>query len=810
MDLHRAAFKMESSSYLPNPLASPALMVLASTAEASRDASIPCQQPRPFGVPVSVDKDVHLPFNNGSYTFASMYHRQGGVPPGFPNRDFPPSLLHLHHQFAPPNLDCSPISMLNHSGVGAFRPFASPPEDRDGVPGGYQSAFTPAKRLKGCLDADASPHLRYSDAEGKEYDFGGAQIPPGGSPSGALKAVEDAGKKIFAVSGLLSDRETSSSPEDRIDRCKKKMSLYDSQAPICPICQVLLRPGELQEHMETEIERLATMCLSGHPELEKLTRRHAVKILSNVGVSVEEASLAVGEVVGFDSINREAKGIEDKSGDDSDAQSQNSEAVKTKKGGKKKDKEKEKKMCNGNVDSVMDAPSQFFFGLERQNGQRKIMHSLRTENGSTIVETPEIRRYVTSFSQELYKEEYVEDIELAESFYAGLPQQFPPIMAGVRSLSSPFSFLSSLFDTVNEQLEAAVIVDAAAEVPDLGNRSSLLLSVHIKREGESPVVSPLSSEDIHHSDRYQTFLRVRANRQTRLNARIGKMKRRKPEDGGQVCPLCSAPLAGSEEEMSRHVEQCLLQREGAFGEDDSVEMDGENGRGFEEYEWAGQKRIRATALLEGGFRGTGFAMCSAKESAADSDADLDVDGDDTLEYGKAQYTEADIIPCSGAGEDQGEAREREALRGAVLNGGMPSNRITPEFSKWANDEMPSTSNGEGSKTDPNTPSSSSSSSSSSFAPRTCKNSEIERVTEDSTTTTLEALKARIRELEKQILRGDRYKCLICMDSYTMPLTSIQCWHVHCEECWLRTLGNKKLCPQCNTITSPGDLRRVYL
>lgn len=66
------------------------------------------------------------------------------------------------------------------------------------------------------------------------------------------------------------------------------------------------------------------------------------------------------------------------------------------------------------------------------------------------------------------------------------------------------------------------------------------------------------------------------------------------------------------------------------------------------------------------FTATGLATCSIKESAADSDADLDVDGDDTLEYGKAQYTEADIIPCSGAGEDQGEAREREALRGAVL------------------------------------------------------------------------------------------------------------------------------------------------
>lgn len=40
-----------------------------------------------------------------------------------------------------------------------------------------------------------------------------------------------------------------------------------------------------------------------------------------------------------------------------------------------------------------------------------------------------------------------------------------------------------------------------------------------------------------------------------------------------------------------------------------------------------------------------------------------------------------------------------------------------------------------------------------------------RVTEEeSTATTMEALKARIRELERQIQRGDRYKCLICMVS----------------------------------------------
>ncbi|XP_009557228.1 E3 ubiquitin-protein ligase RNF220 isoform X3 [Cuculus canorus] len=563
MDLHRAAFKMENSPYLPNPLASPALMVLASTAEASRDASIPCQQPRPFGVPVSADKDVHIPFTNGSYTFASMYHRQGGVPGAFANRDFPPSLLHLHPQFAPPNLDCTPISMLNHSGVGAFRPFAST-EDRES----YQSAFTPAKRLKNCHDTD-SPHLRFSDADGKEYEFG-TQLPS--SSPGSLK-VDDTGKKIFAVSGLISDRETSSSPEDRSDRCKKKATLFDSQAPICPICQVLLRPGEMQEHMEQELEKLTQLNIS----------------------------------------------------------------------------------------------------------------------------------------------------------------------------------------------KSSILKDAMAA----GTPKSILLSASIKREGDSPTASPHSSDDIHHSDRYQTFLRVRANRQTRLNARIGKMKRRKQDEG---------------------------QREGScMTEDDSVDIENENGNRFEEYEWCGQKRIRATTLLEGGFRGSGFIMCSGKENP-DSDADLDVDGDDTLEYGKPQYTEADVIPCTG--EEPGEAKEREALRGAVLNGGTPSTRITPEFSKWASDEMPSTSNGESSKQE--------------TMQKTCKNSDIEKITEDSAVTTFEALKARVRELERQLSRGDRYKCLICMDSYTMPLTSIQCWHVHCEECWLRTLGAKKLCPQCNTITSPGDLRRIYL
>ncbi|XP_063322755.1 E3 ubiquitin-protein ligase RNF220 isoform X1 [Pelmatolapia mariae] len=559
MDLHRP-FKMDSPSYLPAPLASPALMVLASTAESGRDASVPCQAPRPFGVPVSVEKDLHLPFPSASYTFTSMYQRQGPMSGTFSSRDFPASLLHLHPQFTPPNLDCSTLGMLNHSGVGAFRPFSSPQDERES--GGYQSAFTPAKRLKSC----------FPEVEGKEFDFG--------SLGGSLKAGEESGRKLFSMSGLLSDGEASSSPEERKEHSKVK-GLYDAQTPACPVCKAVLRPGELQEHMEQELAKLAQLQISATP----------------------------------------------------------------------------------------------------------VQHD-------HFIRTPK----------------------------------------------------------------------------------SLSLSLHIKREGSSPTSPPRPAEEAH-SDRYQTFLRVRANRHTRLNVddlcwcrcyvksaplrphsagahldcaqavRIGKLKRRKPEDAQEG----SADLLALEDD------------------------------------WNERRRIQMASI---GFKGAMLVSTTSKE-CRDSDADLDVDGDDTLEYGRAQYTDTDVIPCSGESS-------KETAVNSNSSSVPPESRVNLDFNKWSNDGSPSTSGGE--KQD----------GSAAGLTQTCKNAEIEMLSEDSTLTTLDALKARIRDLEKQLSKGDRFKCLICMDTYTTPLTSIQCWHVHCEECWLRTLGAKKLCPQCNTITSPGDLRRVYL
>lgn len=143
----------------------------------------------------------------------------------------------------------------------------------------------------------------------------------------------------------------------------------------------------------------------------------------------------------------------------------------------------------------------------------------------------------------------------------------------------------------------------------------------------------------------------------------------------------------------------------------------------------------------------------------DEDEDLVVDGDDTQMYGSPQYSEHDVVI-------PGDDKEQVALRKVIL-GGTGQQDAGKDISAV---------NGDIGNGDP----------------------------------IVEALKNRIRELESRERKNEVYKCLICMDRYQTPVISICCWHVHCEQCWLQTLGAKKLCPQCNMITSPADLRRIYM
>lgn len=76
------------------------------------------------------------------------------------------------------------------------------------------------------------------------------------------------------------------------------------------------------------------------------------------------------------------------------------------------------------------------------------------------------------------------------------------------------------------------------------------------------------------------------------------------------------------------------------------------------------------------------------------------------------------------------------------------------------------------------------------------------------TASKEALQERILIQHEMLEKIPR--CLICLDAFVSPVVSVGCWHVCCEICWCKILGAKRLCPQCNRITSPDDLRRIFL
>lgn len=80
------------------------------------------------------------------------------------------------------------------------------------------------------------------------------------------------------------------------------------------------------------------------------------------------------------------------------------------------------------------APSQFFFGLEKNNGQSRIVPTLHTEDGKYVTNSNDIRRYATSFYKDLYTSDYRENKELLAVFHEGLPKVSPEDNAALEGL----------------------------------------------------------------------------------------------------------------------------------------------------------------------------------------------------------------------------------------------------------------------------------------------------------------------------------------------------------------------------------------
>lgn len=85
-----------------------------------------------------------------------------------------------------------------------------------------------------------------------------------------------------------------------------------------------------------------------------------------------------------------------------------------------------------------------------------------------------------------------------------------------------------------------------------------------------------------------------------------KSRKRKVDD--PQCPICSERIP---DDLNIHVELCLRRSErnngnsnNANDDEDDINIDVE-GEEYEEYEWAGQTRVRASSLLQGGYSATG-------------------------------------------------------------------------------------------------------------------------------------------------------------------------------------------------------------
>lgn len=270
--------------------------------------------------------------------------------------------------------------------------------------------------------------------------------------------------------------------------------------------------------------------------------------------------------------------------------------------------------------------------------------------------------------------------------------------------------------------------------------------------------------------RRQAFERIQFRRESRQALPASSHRTQTVDHSRPLrCPCCEQTVQPAPEEsdlseeqrLHEHLEACLRvppQSQDNLNDDENEDVDVDTAEDFEEYEWAGQTRVRATSLIQGGLRGAGFLTITH----ADEDMELDVENVERS-YGTAQFTDADIILPEA--ENENEASERNALRKKVL--GQSDGLVIP------------------------------------------RSKEDESNDEDEEETNVGESESEILRRENEALK-QASKCNVCMDIYRTPLVSVCCWHVHCQQCWLRALGAKKLCPQCKVIVTPQDLRKIYL
>ncbi|KAJ2779565.1 hypothetical protein GGI15_003838 [Coemansia interrupta] len=282
------------------------------------------------------------------------------------------------------------------------------------------------------------------------------------------------------------------------------------------------------------------------------------------------------------------------------------------------------------------------------------------------------------------------------------------------------------------------------------------------RKRSQPVLYTYSAEE--QAGERSAQSRTRKRRQT---GRSRTSSRERSSEGtissGPKCPVCQKHVNSDVQEINEHIDRCLASMS---TDDRGTEASVSDRAPVVEYEWSGQTRVRATALFEGGLS---KELGTNRMAHVERDEDVDVDAEDERSFGSAQYSDADLLFGSTKG-------------GRMFVGAAPM---------WEEQPMPLDDVQVARE------------SHAQDAARGVAGGSIEAMQ-----LVVDSLRARIREQDK-LIRSTKH-CTICLEAYSKPCVSVNCWHVYCEGCWLRTLGTKKLCPQCLQITQPTDLRRIYM
>ncbi|KAH9967024.1 hypothetical protein BGW80DRAFT_1438288 [Lactifluus volemus] len=325
------------------------------------------------------------------------------------------------------------------------------------------------------------------------------------------------------------------------------------------------------------------------------------------------------------------------------------------------------------------------------------------------------------------------------------------------------SRLQTILDHIGD-LEGFSDPHAPAHAPSIARRRS---APHIRDTSAVSVLSLAKTLSAIKRRRKARHLALRAATRDEDDIPVAGKGKGRAIAAVQQCPVCMQGIEGDPDVITAHIDACLAHAElprlddstdGDADGDTPLEIDG-HAEGdddlWEESETPdGVRRLRLRAGIRSGASALGFAVCNL--TVEDVEDEIDVEGDDLVAFGAAQFTEADV---RAEGSD------------SKLSGCDTSRSASKVEADLA----------------------------------------IERAGRSGDLQALVlAYENKVRLLMDNPPEGTAVGCRICLEHYSEPTVSTGCWHACCRSCWLRCLNTTGVCPICKRITVASELRRIFL